>query len=198
MNLHAFNQTNTPPEPARESVAVWRSRAESHLKAQAWSECIEACRSLLKLSPRHHFAQETLATALLQTGQVEEAITAVARLLEISPRDPLHRLRLATLLQMQGRNGEALAEFERVLAMYPDAPFSEDAQIAVENLDRLQTQQILLMAAEQDAFRWQLERDPAAALRDNNFYLSENGFESLRQMIPGADEDTVEPRQMRH
>jgi tetratricopeptide (TPR) repeat protein len=160
-------------------AALWQDRAEIALKDQSWDDCIAACHSLLQLDPRHHFAQETLATALLQLGQVEEAIAAVRRLLEISPRDPLHRLRFATLLQMQGRPGESLREFERIAAMYPDAPFSDDAREAVENLERLQTQQILLMAAEQDTFR--------------GFYLTENGFESLRQMIPGAEDEDFEP-----
>ncbi|RYG58852.1 tetratricopeptide repeat protein [bacterium] len=173
-------------------AALWQSRAEVALKDQSWDDCIAACQSLLRLDPRHHFAQETLATALLQLGQVDEAITAVRRLLEISPRDPLHRLRFATLLQMQGRPGESLREFERIALMYPDAPFSDDARDAVENLERLQTQQILLMAAEQDSFRWELERDPARTLEDNGFYLTENGFESLRQMIPGAEDEFVE------
>ena len=181
-----------------QAIDSWRISAESHMKEQRWEKCIEACRHLLELDPRHHFAQETLATALLQVGQVDEAVIAVARLLEISPRDPLHRLRLATLLQMQGRNGEALHQFERILVMYPDAPFADDARTAVENLDRIQTQQILLMAAEQDDFRWMLERDPANALASNQFRLSENGYESLRQMIPGADEDTTDPPDVLH
>jgi predicted Zn-dependent protease len=178
-------------ESAKEA-ALWQNRAETALKAQSWDDCIAACQSLLQLEPRHHFAQETLATALLQLGQIDEAIVAVRRLLEISPRDPLHRLRFATLLQMQGRPGESLREFERIAEMYPDAPFTEDAREAVENLERLQTQQILLMAAEQDNFRWELERNPAKTLEENGFYLTENGFESLRQMIPGAEDEDFE------
>jgi predicted Zn-dependent protease len=178
--------------PNAEETALWQSRAEVALKDQSWDDCIAACQKLLRLEPRHHFAQETLATALLQLGQVDEAIVAVQRLLEISPRDPLHRLRFATLLQMQGRPGESLREFERIALMYPDAPFSDDAREAVENLERLQTQQILLMAAEQDTFRWQLERNPGETLEENGFYLTENGFESLRQMIPGAEDEELE------
>lgn len=178
--------------PKSASSALLQSRVENALQAQNWAECVLACRALLRRDASHHFAQETLVTALLQTGENDDAIVAVRRLLEISPRDPLHRLRLATLLQMQGQPGESLREFERIGAMYPDAPFSEDANEAVENLERLQTQQILLMAAEQDTFRWQLERDPAQTLEDNGFYLTENGFESLRQMIPGAEEETIE------
>lgn len=177
---------------ALSAVTEWKTRAETALQSQNWDDCVAACESLLLLDDRNHFAQETLATALLQLGRVDEAVQTVQRLLEISPRDPLHRLRLATLLQMQGRPGESLQQFERIAQMYPDAPFSDDAREAMENLDRLQTQQILLMAAEQDSFRWQLERDPAQTLRENEFYLTENGFESLRQMIPGAEDDLAE------
>ncbi|PQV64443.1 hypothetical protein B1R32_105124 [Abditibacterium utsteinense] len=174
------------------SIPLMQSAVESALQEQNWAECVIACRALLQRDAKHHFAQETLVTALLQTGENDAAIAGVRRLLEISPRDPLHRLRLATLLQMQGQPGESLREFERIGAMYPDAPFSDDALEAVENLERLQTQQILLMAAEQDTFRWQLERDPAQTLEDNGFYLTENGFESLRQMIPGAEDEHIE------
>ena len=180
----------TSPSP---DIAQWHARAESHLKQHAWSDCIEACRNLLQLDPRHHFAQETLATALLQLGDTGAALDVVGRLLELSPRDPLHRLRYATLLQMEARFGAALREFERITLMYPDAPWSADARDAVENLDRLQTSQILTMAAEHDEFRWKLERDMAPFLEANGFYLSENGAESLRQMIPNSELE-VEPR----
>ena len=164
-----------------------RARAESSLEQQNWGECIESCRLLLQLDPRHHFAQETLATALLQIGETEAATEAVQRLLELSPRDPLHRLRYATLLQMQDHFGEAAREFERVTLMYPDASFTKDALEAIENLDRMQTSQILMMAAEHDEFRWRLERDMTELLQDQGFYLSENGAESLRQMIPNSE-----------
>ena len=176
----------------KNQVAALEFRLERALKSQSWTACLTACQALLRLDAKHHLAQETLVTALLQTGATEQAIDAVRRLLEISPRDPLHRLRLATLLQMGGRPGESLREFERISAMYPDAPFSDDALEAVENLDRLQTQQILLMAAEQDSFRWELERDTAKTLEENGFYLTENGYESLRQMIPGAEDEIPE------
>ena len=171
-------------------LAPLRERAESHLEQKAWDKCIADCRSLLEIDPRHHFAQETLATALLQNGQLDEATDAVKRLLEISPRDPLHRLRLATLFQMQTRHGDSLREFERIVAMYPDAPFSDDAREAIDNLDRLQTSQILLMAAEHDRFRWELERDVAGTIAEHGFQLSDNGFETLRQMIPGSEDET--------
>ncbi len=180
---------NAFSSPRHKTLEPLRRRVESRLHAQDWPECVQACRALLSRDARHHFAQESLATALMQLGQVEEATHAVARLVELSPRDPFHRLRYATLLQMRGKHGESLREFERVALMYPDEPFSGDARDAVENLDRLQTSQIFLLAAEQLPFRWALERDPVVALEENGFYLSEQGLDSLKQMIPGFDED---------
>ena len=185
---------NAFSSPQRDSLEPLRALVETHLREQEWQECVAACRALLKCDRRHHYAQESLATALMQMGQIEDATSAVARLVELSPRDPFHRLRYATLLQMRGKHGDSTREFERVSLMYPDAPFSDDAREAVENLDRLQTSQIFLLAAEQLTFRWLLERDPAQALEENGFYLSENGLDSLKQMIPGFDEDApIEP-----
>ncbi|RYX85648.1 hypothetical protein EON83_04730 [bacterium] len=180
---------NAFSSPQRHSLEPLRVLVETHLRQQDWEECVAACRALLKHDRRHHFAQESLATALMQMGNIEDATFAVARLVELSPRDPFHRLRYATLLQMRGKNGDSTREFERVALMYPDEPFAGDAREAVENLDRLQTSQIFLLAAEQLPFRWLLERDPAQALEENGFYLSENGLDSLKQMIPGFDED---------
>ena len=188
----------SPPKPQNtQNLAKWRDLAESHLKSQDWAGCIIACHALLKLDPRHHFAQETLSTALLQVGRVDEAIEAVQRLLEISPRDPFHRLRLATLYQMQDRHGASAREFERIAAMYPDAPFTADALDAIETLDRLQTTQIFLMAAQDARFRWDLERAPLQTLEENEFYLSENSLESLRQILPAPDDDLDAPPPIR-
>ena len=169
------------------NIELMRARVEADLHQQNWDDCIQSCRSLLKLDPRHHFAQETLATALLQIGETDAAVAAVKRLLEISPRDPMHRLRYATMLQMQDQFGLAAREFERIALMYPDSPFTPDAREAIENLDRMQTSQILMMAAEHDEFRWKLERDMTELLEENEFYLSENAAESLRQMIPNSE-----------
>ena len=178
---------NALPTATPKNLELMRARVESHLQSQNWGGCIEDCRLLLRLSPRHHFAQETLATALLQVGETEAAVAAVKRLLEISPRDPMHRLRYATMLQMQDQFGPAAREFERVALMYPDEPFAPDAREAIENLDRMQTSQILMMAAEHDEFRWRLERDMNELLEEQGFYLSENAAESLRQMIPNSE-----------
>ncbi len=174
INSHAAQHTR---------IELWLALAEANLSAQNWQLGAQACGEVLRLDSRHHAALELLATAYLQSNELENAVDIMEQLLMLSPRDPLHRLKLATLLQLQGKLGEASAEFQRVLDLYPDMPFAEDASEAVEALDRLQTQQILMMAAEQSTFRLNLERQFDLALAEGGFYLSDNGRESLRHMV---------------
>jgi tetratricopeptide (TPR) repeat protein len=168
---------------AADDAALRQALAEAYLEAQNWEEAIVACRALLKMSPSHHFAQEILATALLQAGDLSEAENVMRDLMTQSPRDPLHRLRLATLLQLQGKLGAATREFERVLDLHPDFALANEAREAVETLDRMQTQQVLMMASEQLAFRRHLEDDLIGALEVLGFYLTESGEDSLRHII---------------
>jgi len=164
-------------------ITLWQALAEAQLEAQEWDECILACQGALHLVPQHHCTQEILATALLHSGQIEAAERVMRNLLLRSPRDPLHRIKLATLLQLQGRLGEALREFQRVLEAGSEQPLAPEAYEAIDALDKMQIQQILLRASEQTTFRLYLERDFDAALHEIGFYLSEGGREALRHMV---------------
>jgi tetratricopeptide (TPR) repeat protein len=179
LRLNKKSAQRTPED----DIALHQALAEAHLETQNWEEAITVCQALLKLAPRHHFAQELLATALLQSGKLDEAERVMRGLIAQSPRDPLHRLRLATLLQLQGRLGEATREFERIIELHPDFALAADAHDAVETLDRMQTQQVLVLASEQLAFRRRLETDLDGALESLNFHLSESGYDSLKNMI---------------
>jgi tetratricopeptide (TPR) repeat protein len=176
-------QTPAQSNSTAHLVTLWQALAEAQLEALAWDECISACLAALQLAPQHHCVQEILATALLHSGQIETAERVMRNLLLRSPRDPLHRLKLATLLQLQGRLGEALREFQRVLETDASQPLAPEAYEAIEALDKMQIQQILLRASEQTTFRLYLERDFDAALQDIGFHLSEGGREALRHMV---------------
>lgn len=162
---------------------LWLALSETQAEAQNWNECVAACRSLLHIAPRHHAAREILSTALLHIEQLPEAESVLRELLVLSPRDPLHRLKLATLLQMQGKSGQALREFERVVETYPEAPFAGEAEEAIELLDNLQMQQLLMRAGEQPFFRLQMQTELDETLRENGFHLTDEGRESLRHMM---------------
>jgi cytochrome c-type biogenesis protein CcmH/NrfG len=174
-----------------ETLPLWLALAELQLQSQQWEACIASCRAALQLHPRDHFALEMQATALLHNGDMDASLRLVEQLLRLSPRDPLHRMRLATLLQIQGRAGEALREWETVTAMYPDSPFSSEAEEAIDMLDRAQIHHVLLRAADERHFAWQLQRDIDTTLEDNNFYLSDGGMETLRQLIWDGRPDEI-------
>jgi predicted Zn-dependent protease len=179
----------------RDSIALWLALAEAQLEAQNWSACLNSCEILLQLAPRHHFGLEVLATALLQSGDPAAAEKVMRELLLLSPFDPLHRLRLATLLQLQGKLGESAREFERVIDIHRSLPILGEAREALETLEQMQTQQILMLASERLDFRRQLETDLEGALESLGFYLSENGRESLQHMIwDGSFSEEIAPR----
>lgn len=173
----------------RELAVLWQALGEAQLEAQDWNGCIDACRALLDLEPRHHFGREMLATALLHSGRIDEAATVMHELLLLSPRDPLHRLKFATLLQLQGKSGASSREFQRVADSHPDAPFVGEAHDAIETLDHIQIQQVLMRAGTESMFREQLESAFEAALPDNGFHLSEAGRESLRHILGDGSPD---------
>ena len=183
LRLNNNNKKKSTLLPPDDSTALRQALAEAHLEAQNWDEAMSVCRALLEISPHHHFAQELLATALLQSGNLSESETVMRNLILQSPRDPLHRLRLATLLQLQGRLGDSTREFERVLGLHPEFALAGEAHEAVETLDRMQTQQVLIMASEQFSFRRELETDMESALETLGFYLSESGRDSLKHLI---------------
>ncbi len=171
------------PQRKDESVALWLALAEAQFEDQNWELCISAGNALLQISPRHHATLELQATALLQLNRPADAEIAMRALLSISPLDPLHRLRLATLLQLQGKLGEATREFERTIDMHGNLAIIGEAYGAMENLERMQTQQVLMLASERFDFRRLLETDMVEALDSLGFYLSEDAQESLQHTI---------------
>jgi tetratricopeptide (TPR) repeat protein len=181
---------------ARDEAKIWEAVSDVHGANRRWDECVGAAQKALQLDARLHMAREMMASALLQNGRVVEASDVMRELLQMSPFDPLHRLRYATLLQLQGRGAEASQEFARVVQMHPDAPFSQEAREAMEAIDASQIQQILMQAAEAPHFRQALHREMETALQESGFYLSENGRESLRNILSDGriEPETKAPR----
>ena len=171
---------------------------ETWAEGQNWSACENVCRDLIAFAPRHLAAREILATCLLQQGRVEAAENEVRTLLKMSPRDPLYRLKLATLLQLSGKSGESLQEFERVVANYPDAPFANEAREAIDLLDNLQIQQVVMRLNEQPQFEQQLRADMSETLSDNGFKLTDEGRESLRHMMSDGRLEAAPPKMFLH
>lgn len=178
----------------RAQTALRDALAQWHGEAGRWAECVAVCDEILRDYPRHHSALEMRAAALLHSGDIAGATAVLRVLLRVSPRDPLHRLKLATLLQLQDQTAEAAREYEYVLAAHPDAPFASEARGALELLDNIQAQQILMRAAEDMEFRREVETSLDDAIQGSGFYLSENARENLRQnMADGRPEKAPAP-----
>lgn len=186
------------PLEQRDSIALRLALAETQLESQSWQACVNSCQALLKLSPNHHLALEILATALIQSGDPVSAEEVIRKLLLLSPLDALHRLRLGTLLHIQGKLGESAREFERVLTL-SQIPFVRDeAANSIENLEQMQIQQVLVIAAEQPEFRHELESDIDTALDSLGFYLTDNGKEMLLHTLWDNSLPEIEKPQLLH
>ena len=190
----SFAKRVTDPVSAREIERIHLELAENFAEAHDWTQCIEASHALLRIAPRNHNARELLATSYLHTGRVLEAEQTIRELLQMSPRDPLHRLKLATLLQIQSKSGESLEEFKRVVAAFPEAPFAAEAREAIELLDNLQIQQVMMRLNEQPTFEQQMRYDLENTLRDNGFHLTDEGRESLRHMMSDGRPENAPPK----
>ena len=57
---------------------------------------------------------------------------------------------------------------------------AQEAQEAIEGLDRLQLQQVLTISADDPLFRAKLSHDPAKAVVQRGFHLTEASLEILR------------------
>jgi len=184
-------------EQGETRLLLWRGLVEATAEAQDWNACIEACSQAVEAAQgerqsaghseaydgHDHRILEIMATACAHEGRYEDAVSVARELLKASPRDPLHRMRLGSLLQAVGRIGEACREFELVTRLSPGTPFAQDAETALDMLEKSQIQQILMRASEERAFSWHLERDMEGALAEHAFYLSDSGLDTLRQMI---------------
>lgn len=175
----------------RNSAELIACIAQWHGEASRWDECIAACDEVLRKFPKHHGALEMRSAALLHSGDIAGATESLRTLLRLSPRDPLHRLKYATLLQLQNETAAALQEYERVLAAHPDAPFADEARNAVELLDNMQMQQVMMRASEDLGFRREIQNSLDEALRGSGFYLSDGARETLRQNLSDGRPETA-------
>jgi Tfp pilus assembly protein PilF len=52
---------------------IWYGLASEYLKAERWSEAVDALQTVVRINPDYTAAYQILGTALLNNGQVEEA-----------------------------------------------------------------------------------------------------------------------------
>jgi tetratricopeptide (TPR) repeat protein len=147
-------------------------------------ETIEHAREIRVLAPTNPAGYELLAVGYYQSGRLADALAAVRRLTRLQPREAHHHLKLGVLLQQQGHVAQAMHEYLRaeMMSAGDDDDTAHACRQAIDNLDDVQVRQVLLRAAEDRVFRVKLVRDPARALRDHGFHLSDEAMDALSRM----------------
>ena len=138
---------------------------------------------------------EALAETLLEDQRWDDCIVACHSLLELAPRHHWGRELLATALLHSDRVGAAesiMRELQYVVETHTPGTLRDEAVEAIETLDKMQTQHILMRAAGEWHFRTQLESELDDALEENGFLLSDSGRESLRYMLAAGGESEEE------
>lgn len=65
---------------------IWYGLASEYVKAERWSEAVDALRNVVRLNPDFTAAYQMLGTALLNQGQSEEARRAWTQGVEVANR----------------------------------------------------------------------------------------------------------------
>lgn len=130
--------------------------------------------------PHNLIALELLAFINLQLGDLDQALQAMTRIVHIVPTDPFSRFKLATLYHQRGAYHQAMVEYDLTVELSDQTHLAQEAQEAIEGLDRLQLQQVLTISADDPLFRAKLSHDPAKAVVQRGFHLTEASLEILR------------------
>src|SRR5579884_2984984 len=152
------------------------------LEAGDCRRAIAAGRALLKISPRHVPAHDTLGAAYIQMGDVDAAMRITNALIRLDPDTAAHHFKKALLCQHKGEIALAVQEFTEALLLDPNGPHAEDAREALQALDAHQLNQIVTLAMEDSVFRLKLDREPVEAAAERGFYLSETGNQLLIEL----------------
>jgi len=179
------------------SLPFREALAELCLEMGRVSDAITEGRALLQIAPRSLLARDVLSAAYLQSGELARALRVAEEMIALDPFDGSNHFKRGVLLQQMGRVGPALAAFLRALDLEDsDSEVADECRSAVEMLDGWQMRQIVQLAVENIPFRLHLRRDPATALTEKGYLLSERGLYAVSQL--SFDDLAVVPPGWRH
>ncbi len=180
-----------------DSLPFREALAELCLEMGRVSDAIAEGRALLQIAPRSLLARDVLSAAYLQSGELSRALGVAEEMIALDPTDGSNHFKRGVLLQQMGRVGPALAAFLRALELEDsDSEVSDECRSAVEMLDGWQMRQIVQIAVENIPFRLQLRRDPAGAVAEKGYLLSERGLYAVSQL--SFDDLALAPPGWRH
>jgi protein O-mannosyl-transferase len=88
--------------------------AALHRQVTFWSDNVTLWTHTLQITERNFIAEDSLATALIAQGRIEEALPHLVQARSLRPDDPLSALNIATYQQMHGNYQDALDGYATV------------------------------------------------------------------------------------
>ncbi len=167
-------------EPTRQ--AAYELLMTIAIEAGDSERVILASNALIRLMPRHLLAYSALSNAYIQQGDIDAAMRVTSILIRLDPHTAAHRFRRAMLCQHKGEIGMAVQELVIALNVEPEGPYAEAAFDALQTLDLLQIEQIMVLAGEDSVFRAKFMRDANESARERGFILSDSGNNLLREL----------------
>lgn len=156
------------------------------------SEIIPHAHRLLARNPADAVALDLLAWGLYQQGHLEDALHLLRRLVQTEPAHSYHHFKLGMVYQSLGQYREAMAALLRALTLDERNDAREMTMEALNGLDQLQIEQILIRARADAAFRQRLVHQQALALHQAGFLLSPFGVQFL-ETLDFTDHEFSEP-----
>lgn len=154
--------------------------AELYLEAGNVEAAIEQASQVLRYEPDNITVRPLLVAAYLERGDWSAALRVLDDLIARAPNEPMYHFHQAQLFQELGQWGLALVAYDRVVQIGSDPQLVQRAREAINQLDRIQLDQILTLALEDPQFRALLLDQPEEALLNRHFALSREGFAALR------------------
>jgi len=166
--------------------------AQMYLESSLYDEAIVECKALLRLAPKNLFARDIMSVAYLQKGDTDKALIINDELIRLSPNDPRNHFKRGILCQQRGDWQGAMQSL--VLAYRiapPDSVEEDEAQDAIDTLDRHQIKQLVLLMSEDRGLQIRVAREPEAAVAERGYSLSAVALSFVQQVATGTVQSQV-------
>jgi tetratricopeptide (TPR) repeat protein len=161
--------------------------AQMYLESSLYDEAIVECKALLRLSPKSLFARDILSVAYLQKGLTDKALVINDELIRLSPNDPRNHFKRGILCQQTGDWRGAMHSLMHAYRIAPpDSVEEEEAQEAIDTLDRHQIKQLVLLMSEDRSLQIKIARDPDETVSERGYSLSSVALSFVHQVATGS------------
>jgi tetratricopeptide (TPR) repeat protein len=166
--------------------------AQMYLESSLYDEAIVECKALLRLAPKSLFARDIMSVAYLQKGDTDKALIINDELIRLSPNDPRNHFKRGILCQQRGDWQGAMQSLMLAYRIAPpDSVEEEEAQDAIDGLDRHQIKQLVLLMSEDRGLQIKVARDPEATIAERGYSLSAVAMSFVQQVAVGTVQSQV-------